>query len=75
MWAQNLSERLPASQAADQIARIRDGSAQRQALYNHVHSWLRADPASAERWLTEQSVLAPEIASGWIAEARKETAR
>ena len=75
VWAQNRSEHLPATQAAEQIARIRDTSARRQTLYNHVHSWLRADPASAEQWLTKQNAIAPEIARSWIEEARQEAVR
>jgi hypothetical protein len=74
-WANQLSERMPAPPAADQIARIGDPRIRHQALYTHVNRWLRTDLAGAEQWLNKQTFLPPEVARSWIEEARKEAAR
>lgn len=74
-WAESVSERLSTVAAADQIGRIANLPTRRQALFNHVHPWLRSDLAAAEAWLKQQSYVAPEVARSWIDEARTEATR
>lgn len=74
-WARQMTERLPAEQAAAQVARISDETTRGQTLFNIIHPWLRRDPTGAEKWLATQTYLPPDHARALIEEARKEATR
>jgi hypothetical protein len=74
-WARQITERLPAEQAAEQVARISDETVRHQTLYNIIDPWLRRDAPGAEKWLAQQKYINPDYARSLIEEARKEATR